>query len=397
MDISRADLPRECVLLFGQEGPGLSAAARDACAAVLHIPQFGSTNPCPCNRQFTIGVSGTLSNSLVTEIFYGSSNRPITNYALNTANVTRSGTGLTGFPMIFPNAVQLDYVPSFVFSGSGSRVANAPTNNTQYAPFENNNASQDFVASLTKLHGEHTFKTGFFVNRAVKEQSSRAAANGLVSFANDASNPLDTGFPFANAAIGVYQSYSQAAGWIKGNFVYDNIEWYVQDNWRATNHLTLDYGMRFYWLQPTYDTRLQASNFLPDQFDPAKAPRLYYPGFNAAGTRVGIDTATGAIVPAVEPAGMIQDRIQTNAALPESWCPLRAPVRICLRCERRAAVCHSRRIWRLLRSCRGGHGLRHDRTATDAEPAELVLRTAAGHHGRRVRHSGAADDLRVRI
>ena len=42
-DITSADLPRACVLLFGQEGPGLSTAARDACAAVLHIPQFGST------------------------------------------------------------------------------------------------------------------------------------------------------------------------------------------------------------------------------------------------------------------------------------------------------------------------------------------------------------------
>jgi tRNA G18 (ribose-2'-O)-methylase SpoU len=37
------DLPRECVLLFGQEGPGLSEAARDAAVAVLSIAQFGST------------------------------------------------------------------------------------------------------------------------------------------------------------------------------------------------------------------------------------------------------------------------------------------------------------------------------------------------------------------
>ena len=42
-DISQADLPRACVLLFGQEGPGLSDEARQVCAAVLHIPQFGST------------------------------------------------------------------------------------------------------------------------------------------------------------------------------------------------------------------------------------------------------------------------------------------------------------------------------------------------------------------
>jgi tRNA G18 (ribose-2'-O)-methylase SpoU len=37
------DLPRECVLLFGQEGPGLTPDAVAACDVVLHIEQFGST------------------------------------------------------------------------------------------------------------------------------------------------------------------------------------------------------------------------------------------------------------------------------------------------------------------------------------------------------------------
>ena len=41
--ISEADIPRECVFLFGQEGPGLSEEARTVCSQVLHIPQFGST------------------------------------------------------------------------------------------------------------------------------------------------------------------------------------------------------------------------------------------------------------------------------------------------------------------------------------------------------------------
>ena len=36
-------LPRRCVLLFGQEGPGLSADARSAATAVCSIAQFGST------------------------------------------------------------------------------------------------------------------------------------------------------------------------------------------------------------------------------------------------------------------------------------------------------------------------------------------------------------------
>ena len=38
-----AELPERCVLLFGQEGPGLSEGARAAAAQVLSIAQFGST------------------------------------------------------------------------------------------------------------------------------------------------------------------------------------------------------------------------------------------------------------------------------------------------------------------------------------------------------------------
>jgi tRNA G18 (ribose-2'-O)-methylase SpoU len=36
-------LPRRCVLLFGQEGPGLSGAARMACDRLCSIAQYGST------------------------------------------------------------------------------------------------------------------------------------------------------------------------------------------------------------------------------------------------------------------------------------------------------------------------------------------------------------------
>ncbi|WP_373292753.1 TrmH family RNA methyltransferase [Mangrovihabitans endophyticus] len=41
--IETVTLPRRCVLLLGQEGPGLSEAARRACAELLSIAQYGST------------------------------------------------------------------------------------------------------------------------------------------------------------------------------------------------------------------------------------------------------------------------------------------------------------------------------------------------------------------
>ncbi len=41
--VDRADLPQRCVLLFGQEGPGLSPEALAAAAGHVQITQYGST------------------------------------------------------------------------------------------------------------------------------------------------------------------------------------------------------------------------------------------------------------------------------------------------------------------------------------------------------------------
>jgi len=41
--VDRAELPERCVLLFGQEGPGLSAEALAAASGTVEITQYGST------------------------------------------------------------------------------------------------------------------------------------------------------------------------------------------------------------------------------------------------------------------------------------------------------------------------------------------------------------------
>jgi tRNA G18 (ribose-2'-O)-methylase SpoU len=53
--IETFDLPRDCVLLFGQEGPGLSATARGHVDAVLSIAQYGST------RSINAGAAGAIA------------------------------------------------------------------------------------------------------------------------------------------------------------------------------------------------------------------------------------------------------------------------------------------------------------------------------------------------
>lgn len=49
------DLPRDCVLLFGQEGGGLSDEARAACDATVSIAQFGST------RSINVGAAAAIA------------------------------------------------------------------------------------------------------------------------------------------------------------------------------------------------------------------------------------------------------------------------------------------------------------------------------------------------
>jgi len=41
--IETAELPEDCVLVFGQEGPGLSAEMISECQMILEITQYGST------------------------------------------------------------------------------------------------------------------------------------------------------------------------------------------------------------------------------------------------------------------------------------------------------------------------------------------------------------------
>ena len=77
----------------------------------------------------------------------------------------------------------------------------------------------------------------------------------------------------------MFSSYNQFSQYVEGQFVYNNTEGYVQDNWKVTNKLTLDYGVRFVHQQPQYDELGQASNFLPEKWTRSStAPVLYLAG-----------------------------------------------------------------------------------------------------------------------
>jgi Carboxypeptidase regulatory-like domain/TonB-dependent Receptor Plug Domain len=242
------------------------------------------------------GMTYVISPTMTNELNVGAShNNILIDYTTNAFSRTTSGVNL---PVLYPKAVQNDYLPYFTFAGT--RIGNSPAanqGNNGAGPFINFNTTYDVTDALSKVWNRHTFKFGLYMQKSIKDQTSFGAFDGAYNFGDNSNNPFDTGFGFSNAATGVYNTFSQAANEINGQYRYWNIEWYAQDTYKLTPRLTLDYGLRVAWVQPQYDASLQAATFVPNQWAQAQAPRLYYPQM-VNGVRMGVDTATGATVPA---------------------------------------------------------------------------------------------------
>ena len=91
-----------------------------------------------------------------------------------------------------------------VFSWGG-RIGAAPPQQ-RYPGWLNINRTQDVAISLTHIAGRHTIKGGYYLNHSYKAQNANVSWQGRVNFGNDTNNALDTGFGYANAALGVFTS-----------------------------------------------------------------------------------------------------------------------------------------------------------------------------------------------
>jgi hypothetical protein len=220
----------------------------------------------------------------------------------NTINIFETGNTLTTtgsgvhLPVLYPNAVQDDYIPQI--NVGGSHLANSPSFGTADAPFVNYNTTIDISNNLTKVWGKHTIKAGIYLQRSRKNQTSFNDNNGSYNWGDTTANPLDTGYGYSNMLYGVYQTFDQSSGYINGLYRYWNIEEYVQDTWKVTPRLTFDYGMRASWYQPQYDASLQASTFVLADYVPSQAPKLFTPTINpSTGARGAYDSLNGQYYP----------------------------------------------------------------------------------------------------
>jgi hypothetical protein len=274
-------------------------------ASGLNFPLSPISFPRP-GRNGVLTLTHTFSPTLTNEFIFGPSSnfidlRPADDKALaKTYNVN--------VPKLFPG-VGFGYLPNFRFGGIGGINNSSTTTFPSFPlidfnglPFINQNHTFNFIDNVSKIVGSHAFKTGFYAQRSRKDQTVFARTDGDINFNNDSANSaLNTGHPYANALLGIYNSYVQSSNFPKGLYRYWNIEGYLQDNWKVTRRLTLDYGLRIAYYEPQYDVRLQTGVFNPTQYDRAKTIRIFFPVcINGAST-----CPTGANRRAVDPALLV--------------------------------------------------------------------------------------------
>jgi len=127
--------------------------------------------------------------------------------------------------------------------------------------------------NLTKVAGPHTFKAGAFFDYNQAGQQPAWQETPVFDFVDGGSSfAANSNSGVANLVLGNYYSVTQSNGVFFGGFRFHQLELYGQDSWKVNRKLTLDYGLRWAYLGPTYTVKpFFESYFDPNRYDPAQA------------------------------------------------------------------------------------------------------------------------------
>jgi len=170
------------------------------------------------------------------------------------------------FPLVF-GGVGGPYgngIPDVTISGFAS--FNGPARVYLMAP----TTDITFADNLSYLRGRHAFKTGVMMIRNRKDQNGRSVYAGSVNFTTSANNGT-TNYALADAALGQFQLYTEAAGDPVGFFRFSQYDAYIQDSWKVASRLSVEIGLRYSYYMPVYAVANNMANFVPALYDPAKA------------------------------------------------------------------------------------------------------------------------------
>jgi hypothetical protein len=260
---------------------------------------FFNTHYLDTDRGGSVNYAKILSPTMVLESDFGIRQQAEQFYPLTEADWTRINRNTIEFTVgqFHPELNPRNVIPKVTFN-----VPNSPN-----FTFDNRLVDQgeawltSFRTSLTSIRGSHSLKGGYYFELSQNSEGKGGVGAGpwagQFNFSTDVNNPVDTNYSYANALLGTFRDYTEidAFSEVIGKR-YIN-EFYGQDTWKATRRLTVDYGVRFLWYTPWYSTQ-PAAVFVPERYDPAKAPRLYQPAV-VDGVNVALDPVTNQKLPNV--------------------------------------------------------------------------------------------------
>ena len=215
---------------------------------------------------------------------------------LSQADITAKERTTVGFtyPQLFPASNPYNLVPAATFGVSDS----ANPNYAARFPLQGVENTFSWNGSLTKIQGNHSLKFGVSPEHwlAMKGKNASNFA-GLMTFSQSSTNPLDTGYAYSNALLGVLNSYTEPNGRFPMYEANTTVEWYAQDTWKVRHNLTVDIGLRWGWGTPWHAVHDQEAAFVVSSFNRSQAVKLIQPTLVGT-TRMGLDPYTGAILPA---------------------------------------------------------------------------------------------------
>src|SRR5882724_7239479 len=137
----------------------------------------------------------------------------------------------------------------------------------------------DLSDSLTWVKGNHAIKFGGLWERSGENDNDEINVqacptctnnqNGQFSFTNNRAG--GTGLAVANAALGLYDTYSEIGHRAYTIFRANMWEGFAQDTWKTTPALTLTYGLRYTVIVPYHAEWGNMAVFDPRFYDPANA------------------------------------------------------------------------------------------------------------------------------
>lgn len=133
-------------------------------------------------------------------------------------------------------------------------------------PWYNTWRSWQWKDDISWMRGRHNMKFGGSYMFTHKWQQYQTNAGGQFNFGTQ------TGNSFADFMLGIASSYSEPASLDYVRISNHTIALYALDDWRITNRLTLNLGLRWEGLPHAYDAKDRTSNFYPELYDPAQAP-----------------------------------------------------------------------------------------------------------------------------